>query len=149
MKKFTQLSKSNSVKFKLGIDIHGVIDSAPAIFSFLSHSVINSGGEVHIITGGSWTPQLESMLVEMGIKWTHSCSIYDNLLKTENVTNKTYFFKDGTKQVKFPDEIWNKAKAEYCTKHNISLHIDDTTVYGNFFTTPFARFWPDGIKSNL
>ena len=38
---------------KLGLDIHGVIDSNPESFAFMSQSVIANNGEVHIITGGS------------------------------------------------------------------------------------------------
>ena len=44
--------------FKLGLDLHGVIDSIPNEFKFLSNAIVSSGGEVHILTGGSWTDEL-------------------------------------------------------------------------------------------
>lgn len=148
MKKFSHIVESNSSsKFKLGIDVHGVADTLPKEFSFLSSAVINAGGEVHIITGGSWTSNMQKRLKELGIKWTHSFSIYDHLLETNSENGKKYQFKDGSTQVEFPDEIWNKAKGDYCRENNISLHIDDTTIYGKFFTTPFARIWTKGTDS--
>ena len=37
-------------------------------------------------------------------------------------------------------DVWNKAKARYCKKHKIDLHIDDSAKYGEHFSTPFALF---------
>lgn len=70
------------MNYKLGIDVHGVADSMPDFFSFLSESFIKNGGEVHIITGGSWTKELESDLIRLGIKWTHYFSVYDYLVNS-------------------------------------------------------------------
>jgi hypothetical protein len=64
-------------KFKIGVDIHGVIDSLPELFSFLTESIVKNGGEVHIITGGSWSQELESQITNLGISWTHKFSVYD------------------------------------------------------------------------
>ena len=36
------------------------------------------------------------------------------------------------------DEEWDKTKAEYCKKHNISFCIDDTARYSKYFETPFG-----------
>lgn len=47
------INESKSSKPKLGLDIHGVINTMPEFF--LADSFIKNGGEVHIITGGSWT----------------------------------------------------------------------------------------------
>ena len=44
-------------------------------------------------------------------------------------------------QKKFNDELWDSTKSKYCKEHNISLHIDDTSIYNNYFTTPFCRLW--------
>ena len=129
------------VNFKIGIDVHGVIDSIPDLFAFLSDSIIKNGGEVHIITGGSWTPELENQIKEHGIKWTHYFSVYDYLINSDEVSRGEVIFPDGTIQEKFPDEVWDKVKGDYCDKNNISLHIDDTLVYNSYFKTPFARLW--------
>lgn len=132
--------------FKLGCDFHGVIDSMPDFFSFLTSSFIKNGGEVHIITGGSWTKELQNQLITYGIKWTHYFSVYDYLVESGEKSTGKVEFSDGTIQNKFPNESWDKVKAEYCEKNHISLHIDDTLIYNDFFKTPFSRLWTHSGK---
>ena len=38
------------------------------------------------------------------------------------------------------DYLWNKAKGDYCRNENVGLHIDDSAIYGKYFTTPYAHF---------
>ena len=125
---------------KLGLDIHGVIDSNPESFSFMSQSVITGGGEVHIITGGSWTSELEEQLKGYGIKWTSCFSVYDYLLDSGIDSIGNIQFPDGTIQKKFDYHLWDTIKAGYCKSNNIDLHIDDTEVYSKYFTTPFLLY---------
>jgi hypothetical protein len=125
---------------KLGLDIHGVIDSNPKSFAFMSQSVITAGGEVHIITGGSWTQDLENQIKEYGIKWTSHFSVYDYLLDSGIDSIGTIQFPDGTIQKKFDYHLWDTIKAGYCKSNNIDLHIDDTEVYSKYFTTPFLLY---------
>jgi hypothetical protein len=125
---------------KLGLDIHGVIDSNPESFSFMSQSVISGGGEVHIITGGSWTTELENQLKDYGIKWTSHFSVYDYLVNSGIDSIGTIQFPDGTIQKKFDYDLWDTIKAGYCRSNKIDLHIDDTEVYSKYFTTPFLLY---------
>ena len=125
---------------KLGLDIHGVIDSNPESFAFMSQSVITNNGEVHIITGGSWTTELEEQLKGYGIKWTSHFSVYDYLLESGIDSIGTIQVPDGTIQKKFDYHLWDTIKAGYCKSNNIDLHIDDTEVYSNYFTTPFLLY---------
>ena len=125
---------------KLGLDIHGVIDSNPDSFSFMSHSVISGGGEVHIITGGSWTVELEEQLIGYGIKWTSYFSVYDHLLNSGVDSIGNIQFPDGTIQKKFDSDLWDTIKGEYCKNNQIDLHIDDTEIYSKYFTTPFLLY---------
>ncbi len=127
--------------FKLGLDIHGGVDALPEFFSFLTESFIKNGGEVHIITGGRWDSEFETMLNNFNIKWTHKFSVYDYLKEVGADQSGKIRFPDGTIQRKFNDEDWDKVKGEYCKKNGINLHIDDTLAYNNHFTTPFARLW--------
>ena len=131
---------------KISLDIHGVIDSMPDLFSFLSEAIVNSGGEVHIVTGGRWDEKLEKQLNDFGIKWTHKFSVYDYLKESDAEVIGKVEFPDGTIQKKFEDGLWDHVKADYCKKHNISLHIDDTLIYNDFFQTPFARLWSHNQK---
>jgi hypothetical protein len=132
---------------KISLDIHGVIDSMPELFSFLSESIVNNGGEVHIVTGGRWDEKLEKQLIKLNIKLTHKFSVYDHLKENGAEQNGKIQFPDGTVQRKFNDEDWDKVKSDYCREHNISLHIDDTLAYNNYFTTPFARLWSHSGQS--
>ncbi len=136
MKNFEVFLEQNSNKFKIGIDVHGVITKMPEFFKFLTESIIKNGGECHIITGGSWV-EVESELKSYGVSWTHYFSIYDYLLETE-VSEGKFKFSDGTIQEKFDDRLWNSAKAKYCNDNNITLHIDDTEIYSEAFKTPVA-----------
>ncbi len=131
----------SSSKFKLGLDLHGVVDSMPKEFSFLTNAIVSAGGEVHILTGGSWTEELEGQIKSYGIVWTNHLSVYDYLIETGAETTGEIQFPDGTIQKKFNDGAWDKIKADYCRDNKISLHIDDTLIYNDFFTTPFARLW--------
>ena len=147
MLKFTKLiQESSSSKFKLGLDIHGVINSTPELFAFISQSIINNNGEVHILTGGSWTKELEEEIIGYGIRYTHKFSVYDYLIEHDSNQIGTIQFDDGTIQRKFENEEWDKVKGEYCEKNGISLHIDDTLIYNNYFKTPFCRFWSHNNK---
>jgi hypothetical protein len=142
MKKFTTMVSENlSNNFKLGLDIHGVVDSMPEFFSFLTDSFIKNGGEVHIITGGRWDVEFEQMLNQFNIKWTHKFSVYDYLKESDCEVIGMVQFPDGTFQKKFKNEDWDKVKGQYCKEMGIDLHIDDTLIYNNFFSTPFARLW--------
>lgn len=126
---------------KLGIDIHGVINALPDFFSALTTAIIAAGGEIHILTGGTWTEELEQYLKDNNIAHTHTFSVYNHLIETGVKTTGEIIFPDGSIQKKFEDGHWDKAKAEYCRTNAIDLHIDDTLIYNEYFTTPFARLW--------
>ena len=136
-----------SGKFKLGLDIHGVVDAMPEFFSFLTDSFIKNGGEVHIITGGRWDSEFEKQLNDFGVKWTHKFSVYDYLKESDAEVIGKVQFPDGTIQKKFKNEDWDLIKSQYCKENGIDLHIDDTLIYNNFFSTPFARLWTHSGQS--
>lgn len=138
IKQFSKITESaGSNKFKLGLDIHGVIDSLPEVFSFLSKAVVDAGGEVHILTG-SKIEQAKEELKKYNITYTHLFSIQDYHEKLGTPTKGTHP-KYGFPMI--DDDAWDLTKGDYCRKHNISIHIDDTLVYNENFTTPFARLW--------
>ena len=148
MKKFTHMVNEEVVsKFKLGLDVHGVIDSMPEFFSFLTDSFIKNGGEIHIITGGRWDSEFEKQLNNFGVKWTHKFSVYDYLKESDAEVIGKVQFPDGTIQKKFKNEDWDLIKSQYCKENGIDLHIDDTLIYNNFFSTPFARLWTHSGQS--
>lgn len=138
MKKLSQISESLSVdKVKIGIDLHGVISDMPEFFSFFTKSMIKCGAEIHIITGGV-TEDDKELLSNYNIQYTHFFSIVDYHREIGTPTSGKHP-KYGFDMI--GDEEWDKTKANYCRENNISLHIDDTLIYNNYFTTPFCRLW--------
>ena len=118
---------------KIGLDIHGVIDTNPKFFAEFSKAIVAAGGEIHVVTG----PKLEAVkadLVTWGIVYTHFFSIVESVAEDQvRWEDKDNPWVDA--------EVWNRRKAKYCKEHGIDLHIDDTSEYGVHFKTPFARFY--------
>lgn len=131
----------DSSKFRIGLDVHGVINSMPDFFSFLTKAITSAGGEVHILTGATADGKLISELESYDIKYDALFSVYDHMISNGYERLGLIEFPDGTKQYKFNSDVWDKVKGDYCDKNNISLHLDDTLNYNNFFKTPFARLW--------
>jgi hypothetical protein len=120
-------------KFKLGLDIHGVIDTKPWMFSRLSKSVIGTGGEVHIITGAHMTEELKTKLKdEYEMSWTHLFSIADH---HKSIGTEMRYKKSNNPWM--DKDLWDRTKGDYCHEQGIMLHIDDTERYAKYFLTPF------------
>ena len=122
-------------KFKLGLDLHGVVDARPEFFKALAQMFIDNGHEVHLITGAVLKDEL-SKIKELGIPYTHFFSITDHHMSMG--TNITW---DEKGEPHLDTYLWDKTKAEYCKKHDIDLHIDDSDIYSYFFKTPYSRFF--------
>ncbi len=114
---------------KFGFDIHGVVDTHNRVYSVMTGALVEAGEEVHIITGAQRTLALEEMLRAGGIAWTHWFSIVQYHLDRGDVAVK---FVDGNPWM--DREIWNRTKAEYCAREGIDLMIDDSPIYGSYFT---------------
>ena len=125
----------------LGIDVHGVIDRYPDIFSNMSNTIVANGGQVHIITGSSETDDIKDHLRDIGIIWTDFFSISDQLIYEGHQPD---YDKDGN--IWFDNELWDPMKGHYCNMFEIDLHFDDTSRYSQYFSTPFV-LWPSGPKS--
>lgn len=114
---------------KFGFDVHGVLDTHPEIYSALTVALMKHGHEVHVITGIQKTPEIIKQLEEAGICWSHWFSIVQ------------YHLDKGDVMVRFEGdqpwmdrEVWNRTKAEYCERVGIDLMIDDSPIYGSYFT---------------
>lgn len=116
-------------RFKLGLDYHGVLDTAPEFFRELSFLTISAGGEVHILTGCMDTPQLREEIEKLQVPFTKLFSI------------PTYHLSIGTKVWEddrgpwMDEETWCRTKGEYCKREGIVIHIDDSPRYGQYFTS--------------
>lgn len=126
---------------KLGLDLHGVISDLPEVFKFMCESIIKNNGEVHIITGGSRMKALKEMEllgIHASIHYTHFFSLLDYHIENETTVTG---WNEKYKNPEFSDKDWDATKAEYCRNHGINLHIDDSMIYNEYFSTPFARLY--------
>lgn len=134
---------------KFGFDIHGVIDALPKVFSVMTTLLVDNGHEVHIMTGSKWNEDIENQLKSMGVKWTHHFSITDHHISCGTPMRYDPNPDHPWINTGNPDEdnrLWDCAKGEYCQKHGIDFHIDDTMRYNDHFCTPFARLWTHNNK---
>lgn len=123
--------------FKLGLDVHGVVDHIPDHLCRLAICVIQAGGEVHIITGGDMK-RTKEQVSKLKFPYTHFFSIQDYLNDRYYGHNIGLNLIDG--KLLYPDWLWDKAKALYCKENQIDLHIDDSPEYREHFETPFLYF---------
>lgn len=120
-------------KPKIGVDFHGVINTKPDFFREFCRAALKIGLEVYIISGGPRETIL-AYLNQYQIPYTKLWCIFDYYEQRHQVE----FYDDGSFRI--DDELWNKAKAEYCKEHNICIHIDDSAIYGREFVTPYCRY---------
>lgn len=120
-------------KPKIGVDFHGVINTKPDFFREFCRAALKIGLEVYIISGGPRETIL-AYLNQYQIPYTKLWCIFDYYEQRHQVE----FYDDGSFRI--DDELWNKAKAEYCKEHNICIHIDDSVIYGREFATPYCRY---------
>lgn len=112
---------------KIGLDIHGVIDTFPEKFKHLSAALVKDGGEVHIITGTKRDADMDNLLDKAGIQFTHYFSIVTYLEEC----GVSIDWREG---LPYADETkWNVAKSEYCNAHGIDLMFDDSPTYLDTF----------------
>lgn len=113
---------------RVGLDIHGVLDKYPEIFSKISASLIDSGHEVYIITGQKDTVELRKKLNRLDIHWNKIFSITDY---NQERGVKVKYDKHGNPWM--DQRIWNSTKARICKENNVDIHYDDSKVYGKWF----------------
>ncbi|MEE6206672.1 MAG: hypothetical protein VZR95_01290 [Alphaproteobacteria bacterium] len=118
---------------KIGIDFHGVINTDPEFFQKLSQELLRRRIEIHIISGGP-EEYIKNYLHDNNIFYSQIWCIYSYYENKGQIT----VCEDGSFYM--DDELWNKAKADYCCRHKIGLHIDDSSVYGRYFTTPYCLY---------
>lgn len=118
---------------KIGIDFHGVMNVHPDFFRELAAEALQDGIKVYIISGGP-REVIRRYLEERQIKYTELWCIYDYFEQCSEIE----YLPDGSFHV--DDRLWNAAKAEFCKKENICLHIDDSMIYGRDFSTPYCLY---------
>lgn len=109
---------------KVGIDVHGVIDTFPESFSRMSYNLIQTGAEIHIITGQEWE-KIEPKVKKYNISYTHHFSIVDYHLALKDVET----WRDSKDTVWMAEETWDASKGGYAFREHIDIHFDDNFRY--------------------
>lgn len=129
---------------RIGFDYHGCLDAKPELFSELTKLLKDNGHEVHVLTGSMESDEIHKELKSLGIHYTHFFSVSDY---NKEIGTKMWFSEDGNPWM--DEESWNKTKGEYCKRHDISLHLEDTIEYFDHFTTPICRFYSKHIPKKV
>jgi hypothetical protein len=114
------------MQIKIGIDLHGVIDTNPDFFkSMLTLFRTVFGAEIWIVSGPP-IKEIEEELEELGIErhahYDHIASIVDYLspsIKWQD--EKGHWWTD--------EDTWWLSKSRICLKHSINVLIDDHKEY--------------------
>lgn len=129
---------------KIAIDIHDTIDARPHFFSMLTKLLKVYGVKIYITTGVPITPKVREQLAKWGIE-------YDVLFSITGYheANGTTIKWDEKGDPWIEEEIWDRTKADYCKWNDIDLAIDDSTIYGKYFDTPYLLFDKKNIKMDI
>lgn len=133
----------NKKIFKVGLDLHGVISANPEFFAELSRLFVESGAEVHILTG-SHSNEILDELKGYGIRYTHLFSIADH---HKSIGTPMRYDEKGEPWI--DGELWSKSKGWYAEKVGLDFHIDDSRSYGNHFTTPYSQIIVKGYDRKI
>ena len=120
---------------RIGLDVHGVITADPQFFSDFSKYCRDQGDQVFVITGSMSTPQLTKQLDGFNIYRDQVYSITDYQLKKGTFVS---FDEKGNPWIE--EETWNKTKAILCKIYKVDIHIDDSFIYGKYFSTPYILY---------
>lgn len=131
---FFALKQPKKDTIRVGIDIHGMIDYDPKFFAIFSKALVESGHEVHIMTGSEIQPGIIAELRGYGIMWTDIFSISDYYKSKPEVQ----LWRDEHGRPWVSPELWNQAKGLYAQEKNLDLVLDDTAEYGHYFSTSFG-----------
>lgn len=132
----------NNEPIRIGLDFHGVVDKYPEYFSCFTHLAKQKGIEVYIITGGP-RKVVDRFLQDHKIIYKELFAILDYY----DAQGMVEYYKNG--EYKVPDMLWNMAKGEYCAEKKITIHIDDSKEYADWFSTPFCFYDAQNRKCTL
>ena len=114
-------------KLQIGLDFHGVVDQRPQYFADFCSRARRRGHRVYIISGGA-KAQLTKQLAELHIEYDFIFSLTDYCLACQAITQTAA-------GLMFSDYLWNSAKADFCHRAGVDIHIDDNPEYCDFFNT--------------
>lgn len=118
---------------KIGIDVHGVLDTFPEVVKLIETLKNLDDVEIHIITGLTKEDAVKQIGHLLDLDTIHYFSIVDSLI----ADHVTIVWEDGLPYA--PKHLWNRAKAKYCKANDIDFMLDDSPTYGEYFKDPSVR----------
>lgn len=132
-----------TVKIKIGLDVHGVIDTNPHFFAHLSYMLRTEGHDVHIVTGRELCDELLNKLKQHNVGYTKIFSITS--YHKDIGTHIVYKDDDPTQPMLAPPK-WDRSKADYAKRAGLHFYIDNSLIYGQYFTdiaTQYLLYTPE------
>jgi hypothetical protein len=117
---------------RIGLDLHGVIDDNPYMFSTLAKTATEQKHEIYIVTGQEDSPALKKELIACGMDGSYKDILSITSYQKKLGTSITYVKGDKSQPMMDP-EIWNPSKAMLCASAGIDFMIDDSEIYGKYF----------------
>jgi len=120
---------------KIGVDLHGVIDSDPALFKKI---MILKNRDVYIISGPPKTEivaELEALGIKKELHYKEVYSIVD-FLKEQGVE----MWQDENGRWWSNEEDWLSSKAKICDKLSLRYMFDDKDMYRPAFDNIKTEF---------
>jgi hypothetical protein len=118
----------------VGLDVHGVITSAPAAFrGFAKWLHDDAGAKVYIISG----PPMEQVLAELHDLGFYEAVHYDKVFSIVDFLRASCvdMWQDQNGTWWADEKDWWGSKGQICAEYNVSIHIDDSERYAPFFGT--------------
>ena len=125
--------------FRLGLDMHGVVDAAPEFFSTLSERLLKDGHKVHIVTGREDTKELQDEITACGMQDRYSSILSITSYQKQLGTPVCYLDGDPTQPMMDP-QLWNQSKSILCATAGIDIMIDDSVLYEPSFRDIKAQY---------
>ena len=123
---------------KIGIDLHGVIDSDPDLFKRLLTFMYLKDREVYIVSGppkSEITTELEGLGFEEVLHYKEVYSIVD-FLKESGVE----MWQDENRRWWSNNKDWLESKAKICDKLSLEYMLDDKEMYRPAFDNVKTKF---------
>lgn len=121
-----------ATKLKIGLDYHGVIDSDPEYFKDFCLYARSQGHLIYILSG-SPKAMLTKLLQDFDLPYDYAFSILDYCIALRRV-------EQNAQNLTINDIAWNRAKADFCRRCKIDVHIDDSTIYLKYFDQAYCLY---------
>jgi predicted peroxiredoxin len=124
---------------KIGIDLHGVIDSNPKLFKMVLFGLSMSGKvKIYIVSGppkADIISELENLGIEQDLHYDEVYSVVD-FLKESGVK----MWQDERSRWWTNEEDWCASKSKICDKLHLDIMLDDKEMYRAGFNNIPTKF---------